>query len=90
MAAKNYRFLGEVDVFEAEAVGVREALSWIKELQKQDEEIILESDSQLTVKAIQSQSMNYLEVGDVIESCRQLLVSLPKVSVVFIRKNANR
>lgn len=45
MAAKNYKFWGEVLVVEAEAIGVCEALSWIKELQRQDDEIIVESDS---------------------------------------------
>ena len=70
MATENYKFWGEVSIVEAEAIGVREALSWIKELQKKDNEILVESDSQLTVNAIQSQSMNYLEIGEIIESCK--------------------
>lgn len=66
MAAKNQKFGGEVSVVEAETIGVREALSWIKELQRQEDKVILESDSQLAINAIHSKNLNYLEIGDII------------------------
>ncbi|XP_074324342.1 uncharacterized protein LOC141661257 [Apium graveolens] len=90
MAARNCKISGEVSVFEAESVGVCEALSWIKEMQRQEDEIIIESDSQLSVNAIRATRINYLEVGEVIESCKQLLNSFHKVSVVFVRKMRTR
>ena len=90
ITAKNQNFAGEVSVFEAEAVGVREALSWLKDMQRQEDEVIIESDSQLTVRAIHTNNLNYLEIGEVIESCKQLLRSFCRVSLVFIRKNANK
>lgn len=49
----------------------------------------IESDSELTVNAIHKQDVNYLEVGDVIASCRQKLCQLYCTSVNFIRKSAN-
>ncbi|XP_074351614.1 uncharacterized protein LOC141690738 [Apium graveolens] len=90
MGAKNCRFWGEVPVSEVEAVCVRETLSWLKDMHRHNDEVVVESDSQLAIKAIQGHSLNYLEISDIVESCRQLLASLPKVLVSFIRKNANR
>ena len=86
MAARTYKYCGEVSVVEAEIIGVREALSWIKELSMQDEEITVESDSQITVNAIKKGGTNYLEVGEIMEECKQILGSLTRVSIVFIRK----
>lgn len=86
MAAKTYKFCGDVSVVKAECIGVREALSWIKDLQMQDDEIVVESDSQLTVNAIQKRSINYLEVGEIVQSCKHILNSFSKVTVVFQEK----
>lgn len=36
-------------ILEAEAIGVREALSWVKNQILQDKRVYIESDSQLTV-----------------------------------------
>ncbi|KAK1362977.1 hypothetical protein POM88_038538 [Heracleum sosnowskyi] len=68
MAGRNHCFSREVSVFKAEVVGVRETFSWIKDLQMQESEVAVESDSQLTVKAILSDNLNLLEAGEVIES----------------------
>lgn len=51
-------------VFETETIGAREALSWIKEQQLQNQRIELKTDSFLVE--------NLLEVGDVIEQCKIL------------------
>ena len=77
-------------VFEAEMVGIREAPSWIKEGQFSSTQVLVESDSLLSVKAILEDKMNLLEVGEVVEECKQELQSLSSVSVRFIRKDANR
>lgn len=58
-----------ISMFEAEAVGVREALLWIKELHLQSIRVLIETDSLLTVQAIKSKERNYLEVGEVNEEC---------------------
>lgn len=75
MAGRNICFDGEASVLKAEAVGVREALSWIKDMHMQRDEVVVESDSQLTVKAIQGDSLNFLEAGEVIEDCKLILQS---------------
>lgn len=90
IAGKTINMQAPGSVFEAEAIGVREALSWVKDQQLQNKRVFIESDSQLTVRAIQNGNMNYLEAGVVMESCCQLLRQLELVSVNFVRRNANR
>lgn len=63
-------FAGKVSVMEAEAMGILEALSWIKDKRMQHERVMVESDSQLTVKAIQSPASNLLEVGILLKVAR--------------------
>ncbi|XP_074322799.1 uncharacterized protein LOC141659771 [Apium graveolens] len=77
-------------VFEAELVGVKESLSWIKGGQYSNAPVQLETDSLLSVKAILENKVNLLEVGEVIEECKLGLQGLPSVSLSFFRKTANR
>ena len=84
---KTMRFEGTVPVFEAEAIGVNEALSWIRSLQLQ--QVTIETDSFLTVKALEGNYHNYLEVGNWIESCRLKLQDRGDISIKYVRKNAN-
>lgn len=77
-------------VFEAEAIGVREALSWIKMLQLHHCKIQLETDSLLVVQGVKSSGVNLLEVGEVLEQCRKLLSELSETSIHFVRNRANR
>lgn len=68
------RFSGKVIVLEAEAVGMREALIWANELPCQPIIlIIVESDSQLVINALQRNKLNHLEVGIVLEECQAVL-----------------
>lgn len=76
--------------FEAEALGVREALSWIKEQRLQNHNILLESDSLLVVSGVNSLEMNLLEVGEVLEHCKILLRELTATSLHFVRNQANQ
>lgn len=39
-------------VFEAEAIGVREPLSWVSDQQLENKKVYIETDSHLTVQAI--------------------------------------
>ncbi|XP_074336623.1 uncharacterized protein LOC141673782 [Apium graveolens] len=73
----------------AEVVGVREALSWIKE--NQYSEVDVESDCQQVVQAIQSFISCLSYFGRVIEECRLLLVSLKDRNVLFrfIKRSEN-
>lgn len=50
---------------EAESMGVREALSWVKI--RGDGRVVIETDSLLTVHAIYGRTENLLEPGHVIE-----------------------
>lgn len=50
LRGRTRRLSGRVKAFEAKAVGMFEALSWIKDLQGQD--VIVESDSLLVVEAL--------------------------------------
>lgn len=83
-------FEGQVTVMEAEAMGVREALSWVKDLNKQEEKVLIESDAQLVVKHVLGNSSNLLEVGGILDDTKVLLSSLPLTSIAYIRKNANK
>ena len=76
-----------MDVLEAEALGIREALSWVKNMEART--VTVESDSFVAVNAINGQNKFLLEVGHIIDHCRLMLQSLPNVSVKYIRKQAN-
>lgn len=52
------------NVLEAEAMGIREALSWVKD--RQFVKTIIELDSFLAVQAIVGDAVNLLEVGHIV------------------------
>lgn len=58
MAGKVICLVASTSVLEAEALGVREALSWIKEQHLQQQRVEVESDSLLVVRAIKGGSSN--------------------------------
>lgn len=76
-------------VFEAECIGVREALSWV---QSRDDrcEVVLETDSLLTVDAIKRTKEYRLEVGHVVDQCKVMPEQSYNVKISHIRKHANR
>lgn len=67
---KNMMFEGTVSVVVAESIGVQEALSWILSMQVQH--VTIETDSQLTVKALKNVD-NRLELGNIIQDCCSML-----------------
>ena len=75
-------------ILEAESIGVREALSWI--MQRGDEQGIIESDSLLTIRALQGKKKYLLEVGHVVDSCKSLIQSILGFVFSYVRKQANK
>lgn len=90
LAGKVLRLSAPASVFEAETIGVREALSWIMAQQLHRKTVLVETDSLLTMQALHNDTINYLEVEDVIVSCQLHLQHLVDTSVSFIRKQSNR
>ena len=75
-------------VFEAESIGVKEALSWVSS--RGERKVIVETDSKLTADAINGHRECLLEVGHVIDHCKIILLDLPEVTVKHVRKQANK
>lgn len=71
----------------AEAMAVKEALSWIKS--NGWFRVVLESDSLVTVQAIRSSEHMCSPFGLVVEECRQLLRLSNNIYLYFIRRSAN-
>lgn len=75
------------DALEAEVLEIREALSWVKNMD--DRKVTVGSDSLVAVNAINGRNHFLLEVGHIIDHCRMVLQSLLGVSVKYVRKQAN-
>ncbi|KAL8116144.1 hypothetical protein AgCh_022590 [Apium graveolens] len=71
----------------AEAIAVREALSWTKEMLWNNN--IIESDCLIVVQMIRSATSMRSRLGKVIEECRVLIQELNNVTLYFIRRSAN-
>ncbi|XP_060974297.1 uncharacterized protein LOC133039416 [Cannabis sativa] len=71
----------------AEAVGIREALSWIKDSGMQ--QVVLETDCLSVVQALRSSIVMISTFGQVVNECKALLNVLKNVSIYFIRRSAN-
>ncbi|KAL8149999.1 hypothetical protein AgCh_006858 [Apium graveolens] len=81
---------GKISPELAEAIGVREALSWVKDMRYQNVEI--ETDCLQLVQAIRSSITSLSYLGRVIEDCKGMLVSLKDKNVIlrFVKRSANR
>ncbi|XP_060965301.1 uncharacterized protein LOC133034265 [Cannabis sativa] len=79
---------GKVSPELAEIMGIREALSWLKN--HTYTQAILEIDSLVCVKAIQSVEIFASTFGLVVEDCKNILKNLLNVSVFFVEHFANR
>ncbi|KAL8088696.1 hypothetical protein AgCh_038466 [Apium graveolens] len=67
----------------------KQVLQW-QEAQKTKGKVIVESDSWLSVQAVNNDSVNQLEVGYMIQESRTILRQNSDFSVSFTRKQANR
>lgn len=85
---KVMKFAGSISAFEAETRGVLEAFSWIDSLGLHN--IQVETDSRKTVAALESSEPNYLEVGNVLETCKDWLHGRSDVYVVHGRRQSNK
>ncbi|KAM6544107.1 hypothetical protein CsatB_008554 [Cannabis sativa] len=79
--------LGVVTPELAEAMGVREALSWLKK--KGWNRVTIESDSLTVVQALRSSLPMSSYFGGVISDCKTLLESVSDVSILFVKRSAN-
>ncbi|XP_031115793.1 uncharacterized protein LOC116019649 [Ipomoea triloba] len=77
---------GVFSVHEAEAVGVREVLSWVK--QKGWSRVIVETDAQVVSKAVYDGGRSG-PFGLIIEDIRSILHHLDLVVVHFVKRDAN-
>lgn len=85
---KMMKFAGHVSALEAEARGVWETLVWIDNLGLNN--IQIETDSLLTVAAVESLEANYLEVGNVIDDCKSWLHERSDICLVHVRRQVNK
>lgn len=72
----------------AEAIALKEVLSWIKEANLIVQQV--ETDSLVLVQAIKSTTGMTFAFGGVVEDCKQLLASFNNVSLDFVKRPANR
>lgn len=80
---------GSLNAEIAEAIGIREALSWVKS--KNWPAAVLETDCLNVVQAIRCSSVNLSYLGRVVDECKQLLVELKSrnVTLKFVKRSAN-
>ena len=87
---RTLRLPAPTSVFEAEAIGVMEVLSWMAMNQLNGVGMQVETDSLLTEHAINLQTLNVLEMGDVIKECYMKRKNMTRITVTFIRRQANK
>ena len=82
------KMAGTVSVLEAEARGVYEAIEWIE--QNELHNVVIESDSQVMMHAVQSLEQYQLEIGYILDECSEKLNSRGDLSLTHVKKQANR
>lgn len=83
VAGKTMKIEGHVSVLEAESVGVLEALLWSKEFP--DKHVDVESDSMLTVCAVNKSTVQYTKLGQIFQHARELLTERSTLSYVLLK-----
>lgn len=78
----------QTSMFEVECIGMKKALSWV--LNQGNNKTPVETDSMLTVEAINGQRKNMLEVGHVIDQCKSIFFLTPDVKIRFVRRQVNK
>ncbi|XP_062103848.1 uncharacterized protein LOC133814961 [Humulus lupulus] len=79
---------GRVKPLEAEALGLKEALSWIK--RKEWRPVVLETDCLNVVHAVRSEVDMVSTFGLIIRDCKSLLNDLCNVDLFFVKRSANK
>lgn len=82
--------IGRVAPELAEALGIKEALSWTKNMITQP--TIIESDCLAAIQAIRCSTVNLSYLGRIIDECKSLLSELKKrqVTLIFVKRSANK
>lgn len=88
IAGKTKKVAGAVKVVEAETTAILEGLIWLEELPIGP--VIIESDSLLSVNAINKNHLNFQEIGNMVQHCKEIMRCRGEVSVVFGRKHVNK
>ncbi|XP_060959451.1 uncharacterized protein LOC133030657 [Cannabis sativa] len=78
---------GSVSPELAEAMGIREALSWLKN--HPFSQAIVETDSLVCAESIRSAEVFASSFGSVVDDCKKFLESLSNVSLLFVKRSAN-
>jgi hypothetical protein len=79
---------GSDDVLLAEAVGIREALNWV--VSQQHHRVIIETDTEVIVKAPSKKNFPRTNWGNVIRNCSRDLEGLSHVSVTWVNRKGNQ
>lgn len=87
IAACNGSLLCDKDPYVAEAMAVKEALTWLKS--RGFQHIILESDYLNLCTAFNSLSLDFSYVGLIIEQCKFIVSDIGDVVVCHVRRSAN-
>ena len=88
VAASNGTVLGFFTPHVVEAMGMREALSWLK--QHGFSRIEIESDSLLLVSALQSSAPDSSPVGGIVLDCKNLALGFISCKFLFVFRSANQ
>lgn len=72
----------------AEAIGVKEALSWIKD--RQWKSVLIETDCILIVQSLRSATPLNSYFGSVITDCLNIWSQVPTVDIVFVKRSTNK
>ena len=71
----------------AEAMGMREALSWIKK--KAWDKVTIETDCVTVVQALRSSISMYSYFGSLISECKSLWNDVKNIKILFVKRSAN-
>ncbi|KAL8112546.1 hypothetical protein AgCh_020025 [Apium graveolens] len=72
----------------AEAIAVKETLSWLKAMQWDN--VVIESDCLVVVQSIRSSVQMRSKYGHIIEECKRMLKEFNNIELYFIKRSANR
>ncbi|KAK4723288.1 hypothetical protein R3W88_026067 [Solanum pinnatisectum] len=83
-------FLGrDVSPLLAEIIGVREALSWLKERFSRTR-LVVETDNLLVKQALEENLVNYSYFDSLVFDCKTLIKELHFLSLSVVKKSANQ
>ncbi|KAM7459645.1 hypothetical protein LguiA_036639 [Lonicera macranthoides] len=71
----------------AEIMGIREVLSWLKNIQV--EKVLIKADSQIVVNALNRNEADSSSFRLVVDDCKLLVDNIKQCKVVFIHRSAN-